>query len=104
VLACHIALYSLLLQSHEFIIRFFCAIFPLLHLHHNNVYHSLLGDNKVIGKSDSLYEFGLFSLFVQLFILYIILYVFSVAIGENSLEDVKLFHICGLATLVAVYE
>jgi hypothetical protein len=68
-----------------------------------NVYHVFVGALNVIGNCVILYVAGLFPLFVQPFILYVILFTFSVAVGEKLFADVIFVHICGLLSLVAVY-
>jgi hypothetical protein len=57
----------------------------------------------VIGNCVILYVAGLLALFVHQFRLYVILFMFSVAVGEKLFAAVMFVHDCGLVELVAVY-
>ena len=92
--ACHVALYVNAPHVHAPIVTLVCAVPQLLHVHHLNVYHTLLGAANVIGNCVILYVAGLFELFVHPFKLYVMLLVSSVAVGLYVLSAVIVLYVC----------
>ena len=102
VLACHVALYVNAPHVHPAIVTLVCAVVPFAPVHHLNVYHVFVGACNVIGNCVILYVAGLFALFVHQFILYVILFVFSVAVGAYVWSAVIVLYVCGLLELLHV--
>lgn len=100
--ALHVALYVNAPHVHPAIVTLVCAVLPFAHVHHLNVYHTLLGAHNVIGNCVILYVAGLFALFVHPFKLYVMLFVFSVAVGAYVWFAVIVLYVCGLLALLHV--
>ena len=98
----HTALYVLSPQLHAAILTLVCGVFPFAPVHHWKVNHTLVGCANVIGNCVILYVDGLFAALVQPFKLYVIVFIFSVAVGEYVYSVVILFHVCGLLELLHV--
>ena len=96
------ALYVNAPHVHPAIVTLVCAVLPFAHVHHLNVYHTLLGACNVIGNCVILYVAGLLALFVQPFMLYVILFVFSVAVGAYVWSVVIVLYVSGLLELLHV--
>jgi hypothetical protein len=98
----HTALYTLFHVDHNGIYTFAFISFPLLHVHHRNIYPDLVGWYNQNFAVVTLYVVGLALLSVHPFKLYVIVYVFAVAVGEYVLAAVTALYVCGVFELLHV--
>jgi len=102
VFALHTALYVLSPHVHAVIVTLVCGVVPFAHVHQLNVYHVFVGALNIIGNCVILYVAGFDELFFHPFKLYVMLFVFSVAVGEKLWSAVIVVHDCGVHELLHI--